>query len=78
MPKPNLKKLNKVQEKNKIKPQLSSFKLSVFTQFYPPYYAATGQRIDELASQLGHLSIHVQVDSLDMRFKKPYLHLGSV
>jgi len=59
--KPNLEKLNIVQEENAIKPQLTSFKLSILTQFYPPDYAATGQLIDELASHLGRLGIDVQV-----------------
>jgi len=61
VPKPNLENLNIVQGKNEIKPHLSPLKLSIFTQFYSPDYAATGQRIDELASDLGHLGIHVQV-----------------
>lgn len=36
-------------------------KLSIITQFYPPDYAATGQLIEELAKQLGHLGVSVQV-----------------
>jgi len=36
-------------------------KLSIITQFYPPDYAATGQLIEELAMQLGHLGLSVQV-----------------
>lgn len=36
-------------------------KLSIFNQFYPPDYAATGQLVEELATQLGHQGMHVQV-----------------
>ncbi len=39
----------------------SAVKLSIITQFYPPDYAATGQLIEELASQLGDLGMEVQV-----------------
>lgn len=39
----------------------SCLKLSVFTQFYPPDYAATGQLIEELAVELANLGIEVQV-----------------
>lgn len=39
----------------------SCLKLSVFTQFYPPDYAATGQLIEELAIELAKLGIDVQV-----------------
>ncbi|HBB30536.1 MAG TPA: glycosyltransferase WbuB, partial [Cyanobacteria bacterium UBA9273] len=35
--------------------------LSIFTQFYPPDYAATGQLIEELAIQLGKLGLPVQI-----------------
>jgi len=35
--------------------------LSIITQFYPPDYAATGQLIEELAVQLGQLSLSVQI-----------------
>jgi glycosyltransferase involved in cell wall biosynthesis len=35
--------------------------VSIFTQFYPPDYAATGQLIEELAVQLGQLGVQVQV-----------------
>ncbi|MBD2093967.1 glycosyltransferase family 4 protein [Trichocoleus sp. FACHB-591] len=38
-----------------------SLHLSIITQFYPPDYAATGQLIEELASQLSHQGIEVQV-----------------
>lgn len=38
-----------------------SFHLSIVTQFYPPDYAATGQLIAELATQLGRQGMHVQV-----------------
>ena len=43
----------------KIKPQ--KFCLSIVTQFYPPDYAATGQLIEELATQLGEENIRVNV-----------------
>lgn len=36
-------------------------KLSIVTQFYPPDYAATGQLIEELVTQLGRLGMQVQV-----------------
>jgi glycosyltransferase involved in cell wall biosynthesis len=36
-------------------------KLSVFTQFFPPDYAATGQLIEELVKNLGFLGIDVEV-----------------
>ena len=36
-------------------------RLSIITQFYPPDYAATGQLIEELATQLGQLGLPVQV-----------------
>lgn len=36
-------------------------KLSIITQYYPPDYAATGQLIEELATQLGQLGLSVQV-----------------
>lgn len=38
-----------------------SLHLSIITQFYPPDYAATGQLIEELASQLSHQGIKVQI-----------------
>ena len=37
------------------------FSLSIITQFYPPDYAATGQLIQELATQLGEKNIRVNV-----------------
>jgi glycosyltransferase involved in cell wall biosynthesis len=36
-------------------------RLSIITQFYPPDYAATGQLIEELAIQLSHLGIKVNI-----------------
>lgn len=39
----------------------SCLKVSVFTQFYPPDYAATGQLIEELAVELTKLGIDVQI-----------------
>ncbi|GAB4534802.1 MAG: glycosyltransferase family 4 protein [Pleurocapsa sp.] len=38
-----------------------SFRLLIITQFYPPDYAATGQLIQELATQLGQDNIQVNV-----------------
>jgi len=62
VPKPNQGKLKTVRKKNEEKPELPRpFKLSIFTQFYPPDYAATGQLIEELATHLGRLGIHVKV-----------------
>ena len=39
----------------------TSFNLSIITQFYPPDYAATGQLIQELATQLGQQGIEVHI-----------------
>lgn len=62
MPKPNVGKFNTVGQMKENKPELHEpLKLSIFTQFYPPDYAATGQLIEELAIHLGRLGIHVQV-----------------
>ncbi|MBZ8179759.1 glycosyltransferase family 4 protein [Oscillatoria salina] len=36
-------------------------KLSIISQFYPPDYAATGQLISELATQLGKLGLQVNI-----------------
>ncbi|GAC1458149.1 MAG: glycosyltransferase family 4 protein [Chamaesiphon sp.] len=36
-------------------------RLSIITQYYPPDYAATGQLIEELAVQLSHLGLLVQI-----------------
>ncbi len=44
-----------------VRNSLQPIKLSIFTQFYPPDYAATGQLIEELAIRLGKLGIPVQV-----------------
>jgi len=58
----NVEKLNIVRQKNENKPEHHiQFELSIFTQFYPPDYAATGQLIEELAIHLGRIGIHVQV-----------------
>ncbi len=57
----SLVKLNLLQQKNEKLSQLQALKVSIFTQFYPPDYAATGQLIEELATQLGHLGIDVKV-----------------
>ena len=37
------------------------FELSILTQFYPPDFAATGQLIEELATQISRLGIKVKV-----------------
>ncbi|MDY7020124.1 MAG: glycosyltransferase family 4 protein [Cyanobacteriota bacterium] len=42
-------------------PKQKSIKLSILTQFYPPDYAATGQLIAELATQLHRLGTRVKV-----------------
>ena len=49
------------QETDNKKEQSIHLKVSIFTQFYPPDYAATGQLIEELAVQLGKLGISVKV-----------------
>ena len=36
-------------------------RLSIVTQFYPPDYAATGQLLEELASQLVDQGLHIQI-----------------
>ena len=61
-PKQNLKKLKLVAPTKEKQPKLDKlFGLSIYTQFYPPDYAATGQLIEELAIQLQRLGIHIQV-----------------
>ncbi|MUL37279.1 glycosyltransferase family 4 protein [Gloeocapsopsis dulcis] len=58
----NLGNFNILQQGNENTSELQkNFQLSIFTQFYPPDYAATGQLIEELAVQLGRLGIQVQV-----------------
>ena len=60
--KPHLKKLKLVAQTNESQPKLDKlFKLSIFTQFYPPDYAATGQLIEELAIHLQRIDIDIQV-----------------
>lgn len=60
--KPAPTKLKIVKQKTDNDQELySCFKVSIFTQFYPPDYAATGQLIEELAVQLGKLGINVKV-----------------
>ncbi|MFQ4140820.1 glycosyltransferase family 4 protein [Chlorogloeopsis sp. ULAP02] len=46
------------QRFNKAKKSIS---LSVITQFFPPDYAATGQLIEELVSQLGQQGVDIEV-----------------
>ena len=48
-------------KKARIKNTQQKFCLSIITQFYPPDYAATGQLIQELATQLGDENIRVSV-----------------
>jgi glycosyltransferase involved in cell wall biosynthesis len=36
-------------------------RLSIITQFYPPDYAATGQLIEELVTQLARLGMHIHI-----------------
>ncbi|MBF2066618.1 MAG: glycosyltransferase family 4 protein [Calothrix sp. C42_A2020_038] len=38
-----------------------TIKLSVITQFFPPDFAATGQLVEELVTQLGYLGVEVEV-----------------
>ena len=60
--KPAPTKLKVVKQKKDNKAELhNAIKLSIFTQFYPPDYAATGQLIEELAIQLGKLGINVNI-----------------
>lgn len=49
------------ENKNRVKTNKQKFCLSIITQFYPPDYAATGQLIQELATQLGEENIRVNV-----------------
>lgn len=55
----NLKK-NSLNHQDFIDPNKPN-QISIFTQFYPPDYAATGQLIAELATQLQRLGMEVQV-----------------
>ena len=58
----NLSRLKIVQQGNENQPELlRPLRLSIFTQFYPPDYAATGQLIEELTLHLARLGIYVQV-----------------
>ena len=50
-----------INKKNRVKIKPQKFCLSIVTQFYPPDYAATGQLIEELATQLGEENILVNV-----------------
>ena len=45
----------------RLKDNQQSFRLLIATQFFPPDYAATGQLIQELATQLGQDNIQVNV-----------------
>lgn len=59
--KPAQVKLKPLEKKDNQTRLHSCLKLSIFTQFYPPDYAATGQLIEELAIELAKLGIEVQV-----------------
>lgn len=62
VPNSNQSNLKLVRQNNQIKPELHKpVTLSIFTQFYPPDYAATGQLIEELSIHLGRLGIRVKV-----------------
>ena len=50
-----------VTTQDKIETAEYEFRLSIITQFYPPDYAATGQLIQELATQLRSSNIEVSV-----------------
>jgi glycosyltransferase involved in cell wall biosynthesis len=53
--------LDAITQDKEIKKTDCEFNLSIITQFYPPDYAATGQLIQELATQLGENNIGVNV-----------------
>ncbi|ELS01853.1 glycosyltransferase [Xenococcus sp. PCC 7305] len=60
--KSKLNLLNRLRKrKNRVRPKQQKFCLSIITQFYPPDYAATGQLIQELATQLGDENVRVSV-----------------
>ncbi|MEC4986935.1 MAG: glycosyltransferase family 4 protein [Oscillatoria sp. PMC 1068.18] len=61
--KPLLRKLETLQEKTIQQTRLDRkpTRLSIISQFYPPDYAATGQLISELATQLGKLGLQVNI-----------------
>ena len=48
-------------ERLQVEKPKSPLKLSVVTQFFPPDYAATGQLIEELVTQLGRQGVDVKV-----------------
>ena len=50
-----------IKNTNRVEPNKQQFCLTIITQFYPPDYAATGQLIQELATQLGTENIRVNV-----------------
>ena len=50
-----------IRNQRRVKINKQKFCLSIITQFYPPDYAATGQLIQELATQLGEENIRVNV-----------------
>ena len=53
--------LGTAAQKKSLETENCDFRLSIITQFYPPDYAATGQLIQELATQLGKNNIEVNV-----------------
>jgi glycosyltransferase involved in cell wall biosynthesis len=62
IPKPTLTKVKTLQESNgHSADRQQPVKLSIVTQFYPPDYAATGQFIQELATQLQRQGMHIHI-----------------
>ena len=53
--------LGATTQNNGLESENCEFRLSIITQFYPPDYAATGQLIQELATQLGENNVEVNV-----------------
>ena len=50
-----------INKRDRVETNKQQFCLTIITQFYPPDYAATGQLIQELATQLGAENIRVNV-----------------
>jgi glycosyltransferase involved in cell wall biosynthesis len=62
IPKHTLSKVKTLQESNgHSADRQQPVKLSIITQFYPPDYAATGQFIQELATQLERQGMHIHI-----------------
>lgn len=61
-PKPKEQTISHTGKKRDIKTAPnSSHHVSIVTQFYPPDYAATGQLIEELATQLARLGVDIHI-----------------